>query len=95
MTCRLLDGALFETVDSAVLFSPLLLPRCRDAQFLAWPQAFPQGWNFHSPHPQHPARVCVQCVPEPSRLRRSLVLSKFGINIANTGFVATVDLQAK
>jgi hypothetical protein len=40
--------------------------------------------------------VSAQCVPQPSPLRRRLedVLSKVGINIASTGFVATATLPA-
>ncbi|HXJ61446.1 MAG TPA: hypothetical protein VNU68_32800 [Verrucomicrobiae bacterium] len=46
---------------------------------------------------EFPTPVSVRCVPQPSMLRRSieLLLSRVGIGIASTGFVATVDLPAR
>src|SRR5881394_2022247 len=71
----------------------ILLPR-QGTQLLARSTIIHLVTEPQQPRPALPATVSVRCLPLASPLRRRIevVLSKVGINIASTGFVATVDL---
>ena len=71
----------------------ILLPR-QGTQLLARSTIIHLVTEPPQPRPALPATVSVRCLPLASPLRRRIevVLSKVGINIASTGFVATVTL---
>ena len=73
----------------AIQWSVVLMPRS-DTQLLASPHAS-QAESVLG------ATVSLRCVPQASKLRQrvEVLLSKVGISIANTGFVATVQLPAR
>jgi hypothetical protein len=93
LLCASQNAWLFSDVPPHALLhlNVALMPRS-DTQLLASPHA--------SQLPRESilgATVSVRCVPQPSKLRQrvEVLLSKVGISIANTGFVASVQLPAR
>jgi hypothetical protein len=91
------DGSLFlqttplPTNSVCFVASGVALPAGNDTQLVVLPH------TWHDQRSRTLPMVSVQCVPQPSelRLRGEKLLSKIGINITNTGVVATVDLPPR
>jgi hypothetical protein len=87
LRCTPLNAWMFEDEPPRKLLANFVLMPRSHTQFLV------------SPHPSQPDRaaVSVRCLPETSKLRQRVdqLLLKVGVNIASTGFVASVDLPSK
>jgi len=92
MLCACQTAVLFPDVPVRSPQHSFVLLARSDTQLLAVPHPSPTTeW------PVLGATVSLQCIPQPSKLRRRIevLLSRVGISIAITGFVASVDLPAK